>query len=63
MVMKITEMFYTLRNRVRQSGESVPDFVSFSGSSGVKIPFSAGRIYQLGGDVTNSPGCAILDGT
>jgi hypothetical protein len=41
MVMKITEMFYTLRNRVHQSGESVPNFVGFLGSSGVKIPFSA----------------------
>jgi hypothetical protein len=41
MVMKIAEMFYTLRNRVRQSGESVPNFAGFSGSIGVKIPFSA----------------------
>jgi hypothetical protein len=41
MAMKIAEMFYTLRNRVRQSGESVPNFVGFSGSSGLKIPFSA----------------------
>jgi hypothetical protein len=40
MVMKITEMFYTLRNRVRQSGESVPNLVGFSGSSGMKIPLS-----------------------
>jgi len=41
MVMNIAEMFYTLRNRVRQGGESVPNFVGFSGSSGMKIPCSA----------------------
>jgi hypothetical protein len=41
MVIKIAEMFYTLRNRVHQRGKSVPNFAGFSGSSGVKIPFSA----------------------
>jgi hypothetical protein len=41
MAIKIAEMFYTLRKRVRQSGESASNFVGFSGSSGMKIPFSA----------------------
>jgi hypothetical protein len=41
MVTKIAEMFYTSRNRVRQSGENTPNFVSFSASSGVEFPFSA----------------------
>jgi hypothetical protein len=41
MVMNIAETFYALRNRVRQSGESVPNVVGFLDSSGIKIPFSA----------------------
>ncbi|MFP4440341.1 MAG: hypothetical protein ACLFVO_24155 [Chloroflexaceae bacterium] len=41
MAMKIAEMLYKLWNRVRQSGGSVPNFVGFSGLSGMKIPFSA----------------------
>jgi hypothetical protein len=46
MAMKIAEMFYTLRNRVHQNGESVPNFVGFSGSSGMKFPFSAQKISE-----------------
>jgi len=40
MAIKIAEMFYTLRKRVHQSGEIASNFVDFSGSSGMKIPFS-----------------------
>jgi hypothetical protein len=40
MVMNIAEMFYMLRNRVRQSRKNVPNVVNFSDASGVEIPFS-----------------------
>jgi hypothetical protein len=48
MVTKIAEMVYTLRNRVRQSGENAPNFVSFLGSSGVRFPFSAQKNKRTG---------------
>jgi hypothetical protein len=48
MVTKIAEMVYTLRNRVRQSGENTPNFVSFLGSSGVRFPFSAQKNKRTG---------------
>ena len=65
MAIKIAETFYTLRKRVRQRGENVPNVTGFSGSSGIKIPFSALKNKRMVStnlqDPTNDRTYAVTD--